>query len=139
MEVIITVSSIKKFTKELSPDTSHREISKFLRGLSQKLKVSNRFNMTEEFLPETQSAILKLQEVLFQPKVKLRSEATKILIQVIGDIQLICEELEKKKKEKRKDFNVYSEIIKLGLSLEKLSNSLAVYIPPIITMQILSN
>lgn len=113
-----TLSSrdIENFINNLSVQTPREDIKMFLSKFALKLKTTNRSNMPPDLIAVTEKLVAKLQEVLFQPNVKLLKQAEDTLSEIIGMAQEIAEDWEEV--ERRRGY-IYTNIINLGRKLEE--------------------
>ncbi len=122
----LVVNEIKGFTNQLSANTDAQELGKFLYNLAQTLKLSNRRNIQPEFLPATEGFLLKLQSIAFNPRAKFSNRFIKLLIDILSNVQELSIYIESEEKLKG---SFFSGMIRLGLSIEKLSGYIKVITP----------
>ncbi|HMQ60622.1 MAG TPA: hypothetical protein PKE06_08140 [Flavilitoribacter sp.] len=118
---ITSSKDIRDFTDGLSAGTPVLEIAAFLKALGKKLKGTNRHNMPPNLVGDTESFILKIQEIFVDSEKNLRPNTENLLFDVIGYIQELTQEIELEGKLKA---NFYSGIPKLGVMLQNLASYL---------------
>lgn len=127
----ITISSskdIRDFALKLTADTPMPEITIFLKALGKKLKSSNRHNMPPDLIGDTESLILKLQEIFTDKSLKPKTED--LLFDIVGFVQELTQETEVEDKLKA---NFYAGVPKLGSKIITLAGYLGTAVIPIVT------
>lgn len=129
----LVVNEIKSFTKRLSAETTAQELGEFLNNLAQTLKLFNRRNMQPEFLPATEGFLLKLQSIALQPGAKMNQRFVNLLVDILGTVQELSIDVESEEKLKG---GFFSGVIRLGLSMEKLSSYVRTIAPLVVASKI---